>query len=240
MMPRIRHYLLLLALPLGLLVISVSLRLAWHLFDLPTAPVLAESVGGWLYRYGAPVIFLSALLEGTLLLGGYFPGIFVITISVITARSPYEALSAVIVGSCGLFVAHLINYGLGRHGWYRVLARFGLSSAIMDARKRLERRGPSAIFLSYWMPSLAALTDTAAGVMHVPFRRFALWSLAGVVFWDSLAGTIMYFLGDRALALASPNGTQSWLVFAVLGTWMAFLILRDALRPRDEPLVLVP
>lgn len=238
-MKSLRYYLELLAIPLGFVVMSLSLRVVWYVFDLPSADVFTDRIGAWIYTYGAPILFISALAEGMLLVGGYFPGIFVITISVITARTPYEAAFSVLVGSAGLFVAHMINYALGRFGWYRILVRFGLSSSVTQARARLEKRGAVAIFLSYWMPSLAALTDTAAGIMHLPFFRFALWSLAGVLFWDTVAGTVMYYLGDRAIALASPGGGNAWIVFGALGLWMLVLIILDV-RKKVPPSIAIP
>lgn len=222
-----RHYLRLFSIPLGFLLVTFSLRLLWLVFHLPPADVFALQIGGWLHEYGLPIVFLSAIAEGMLLVGGYFPGIFIISISVILARSPYEAFIAVVVGSAGLMVAHVANYLLGRYGWYRLLVAFGLSHSVATAKDRLERRGPMAIFLSYWMPSLASLTDTAAGIIAMPFRRFLLFSVAGVIFWDSLVGLFLYYLGDKAFALISPNGTDIWIVALVVVLWMVGLLVID-------------
>lgn len=229
-----RYYLKLLALPLFLLVISLSLRLLWSLFTLPSAPELADEVAGWLTKYGLPILFLCAMAEGMLLVGGYFPGVFVIAVSVLVARNWYEAAIAIAVGSAGLMTAHVINYQLGRHGWYRILARFGLTGAIKDAKERLEKRGPVAVFTTYWAPSIAAMTDTAAGIMKIPFWKFFLYALLASTFWNILAGTIMYQLGDRALELASPDSTGIWLVPSILIAWMVVLVGWDSLKVRNS------
>lgn len=229
-----RYYGALLAIPLLLLAVYVSIRIAWSVFSLPPAPVLTEMVGGWLIRYGLPVLFLAAMAEGMLLVGGYFPGVFVITVAVVVARSWQEAALAIAVGSAGLMAAHVINYQLGKHGWYRLLAHFGLSASIREARQRLERRGPAAVFATYWLPSLSSLTDTAAGIMRIPFRKFLVYSLAATIFWNTIAGSIMYYLGSQAIELAGPGGTQPWIVFTILGAWMFGLLLLDGRKKRRK------
>lgn len=235
MRARLGHYLSVLALPLTLLLVSLSLRVAWLLFDLPPAVEFAGTVSGWLQAYGLPVLLLCAMLEGMLLVGSYFPGVFIITVSVIVSRSWQEAVVVVVVGSAGTLVAHGINYFLGRHGWYHLLTRFGLGGAIRDARMRLERHGLAAVFTSYWMLSLAALTDTAAGIAGVPFRKFALYSLLGTIFWNSVAGTTMYLLGERAISLALPSsGTDVLFLFAWIAAWSGILIALDARRTRKR------
>ncbi len=230
----IKRYLALLSVPLFLLAVSLSLRVFWNVFDLPPAQVLADTIAGWLSRYGLPVLFLAAMAEGTLLVGGYFPGVFIITVAVIVARSWQEAVVAVIVGSLGLIAAHIVNYQLGRHGWYRLLSRFGLKGPIAQARHRLEKRGLWALFATYWMPSIAALTDTAAGIMAIPFRRFLVYAVAATFLWDTIAGTVMYLLGSKAIEIATPNGTDMWIVLPILGAWMLGLIIWDWRKRRSS------
>lgn len=233
-MSKARYYGGLLAIPLLLLAVYVSIRIAWTVFSLPPAPVLTEMVGGWLVRYGLPVLFLAAMAEGMLLVGGYFPGVFVITVAVVVARSWEEAVLAIAIGSAGLMAAHAVNYALGKYGWYRLLARLGLETSIREARHRLERRGPAAVFATYWLPSLSSLTDTAAGIMRIPFRKFVAYALAATVFWNAIAGSIMYYLGSRAIELAGPGGTQPWIVFSILAVWILGLLALDWKKGRRK------
>lgn len=234
MRARFHYYSALLAIPLLLLIVYISIRITWSVFNLPPAPELTEMVGGWLVRYGLPVLFLAAMAEGMLLVGGYFPGVFVITVAVVLARSWQEAALAVAIGSAGLMAAHIVNYQLGRHGWYRILARFGLSGSIKEARQRLERRGPAAVFATYWLPSLSSLTDTAAGIMGIPFGKFLTYALAATIFWNVIAGSIMYYLGSQAIELAGPGGTQPWIVLGIIGLWMLGLLASDWRKQRKS------
>jgi membrane-associated protein len=222
-----RYYLKLLSLPLLFLVLYSSLFIVWKIFNLPPAEELARVVKNWFDVYGLPVVFLSSILEGVLVFGSYFPGVFVIFIGVILAESVGEAIVVVITVSIGLLIAHIFNYALGRYGWYKLLVKFGMKSAVEKAQERLSKRGPIAIFLSYWLPSIGALTDTAAGIIHLPFRVFVTYSIISVLFWDTIVGVVVYILGDRALAIASPGATGSVVVYSIIAIWIVVLLVLD-------------
>src|SRR3989344_4441336 len=162
----LRHYLRLLSVPLALLAVYISLFIVWEMFDLPATQELGRMVKGWFNAYGLPALFVSAIIEGALLVGSYFPGVFVIFIGITLADSIPEAIAVMTVATIGLYIAHCLNYMLGKHGWYRLFVKFGLKSAIEQAQGKLVKRGPIAMFSSYWLPSAGALTDTAAGIMH--------------------------------------------------------------------------
>lgn len=223
----VKHYARVVSLPLFLITMTLSLRVIEYFLDLPPADVLVVSISEWLNRYGLPVLFFSALVEGMLLVGGYFPGVFVIFITMLVADSPQQAALFVAVGTAGLYIAHIANYLLGRYGWYRLLIRFGLRGAIRNAEERVERYGPAAIFSSYWLPSMGSLTDTAAGITRMSFGKFAMYSLASSIFWNSLVGFIVYRVGDAAIAYAAPGGDELLIVLGIIFTWMAILVALD-------------
>ncbi|RJQ29017.1 hypothetical protein C4565_02710 [Candidatus Parcubacteria bacterium] len=223
-----KYYLKLLSLPLSLLALFLSLNIIWRVFDLPPAEVFAQQVEVWFRSYGLIVLFISAFIEGVLLFGGYFPGVFVIFISIVLSQSIPDAILRVAVASVGLFLAHVFNYALGKYGWHRLLSRFGLKHSIAQAQENLVAHGALAIFSSYWLPSIGTLTDTAAGILQMPFKKFFVASLLSVIFWDSLVGTIVYIIGPKSLAIASSGGiTELIIQFSIVAIWIAVLLLLD-------------
>ena len=222
-----RYYLRLLSVPLSLLALYISLFIVWEIFDLPAAQELGQMVKEWFGTYGLPALFISSIIEGGLLIGSYFPGVFVIFIGITLADSIAEAAAAVAVATVGLYIAHCGNYILGKYGWYRLLVKFGLRTAIERTKEKLEARGPIAIFSSYWLPSAGALTDTAAGIMHMPFRTFLLYSLAASIFWNTLVGTLVYVLGDKALVIAAPGSGEKSILAAIIAIWVIILLVVD-------------
>lgn len=222
-----RYYLKLLSLPLLFVVLYVTLKIVWEVFDLPSAEVLAQQVRFLFDKYGTVTIFFGALIEGVLLVGGYFPGVFIIFIGVIIASSASQAAFFVTIGTLGLLAGHSINYLLGKYGWYRLLVKFGLKSSVEESKNNLLNKGPVAIFSTYWLPSLAALTDTAAGIIQMPFKKFITYSILSSVFWNSVVGIIVYTFNDFALSVASPGGNNFRFVLLALAIWMLALLFTD-------------
>lgn len=229
-----RYYLKLLSLPLLFIALFTSLFVLWEVFDLPPAEELSLLLRGYFEKYGLSVLFLSSIVEGMLLVGNYFPGVFVIFLGVIVAQNIPEAIIAVSVVTAGLLVAHIANYALGKYGWYRLLVKFGLKAAIEKAQEDLLKRGPLAILSSYWLPSVGALTDTAAGILQMPFKKFLAYSVASTIFWDSIAGTLVYSFKDVALQTSTPGTGGMFIMYGLLGGWALILLVLDFYRRRKE------
>ena len=157
---------------------------------------------------------------------------FVIFIGITLADSVPEAIAVMTVATIGLYIAHIVNYMLGKHGWYRLFVKFGLKSAIEQAQGKLVKRGPIAMFSSYWLPSAGALTDTAAGIMHMPFRTFLLYSFAASIFWNTLVGILVYVLGDKALVIAAPGSGEKSILTAIIAIWIIILLMIDFFKRR--------
>lgn len=223
-----KYYLRLLSLPLTLLVTFITLFALWKIFDLPSAEILVEKIGKFFDSYGLIVFYVSALIEGMLLFGGYFPGVFVIFVSVLSADSLGEAILRVSIGTLGLMTAHTVNYLLGKYGWYKLLVKFGLKSSIENAKNNISNKGIWAIFGSYWLPSIASLADTAAGILQMPFKKFILSSITASIIWNSIVGTIVYLTGVKILVIATSGGITELLIqLSIVVIWSAILLIAD-------------
>ena len=218
--PTLHTILRLIALPLILLVIYLTMAAIWLWLGLPIDDALIAVVRGWFDHYGLWIVFVGALIEGFLLLGQYFPGSFIIFLGVISAgrNIPHVALVVGIV-SLGFFIAYLGNYTLGLYGWHRLLVKFGLGGAIEKSKARLTSQGLNTIFFTYWEPNLASLTATAAGILQFPLRRFCMYSAAGIVAWNIVWGTLVYALGESALKLVGIK-----YIFIVFAVWVAVIV----------------
>ncbi len=228
-----RHYVKVLSVPLLFLLLYSSLNVIWNIFNLPPPDRLAEIVGGWFDTYGVPALFLASFLEGMLLVGSYFPGVFVIFLGVLVADSASGAALSVVVATLGLILAHILNYFMGKYGWYKLLVKFGMKDAIEQSKSRLEKRGPIAIPLSYWLPSIGALTNTAAGIIRMSFRKFLFYSIASSIFWYSLVGLVVYQIGDSALEVAG-GGAGNLYVFSIIALWILIVLVLDFREKRSS------
>ena len=207
--------------PLIFLFILRTLFILWKILDLPPQEEVVKIAKVYFDKYGLITVFISSIIEGLLLLGIYYPGSLVIFLGVIFAGSDIlaviEVVSVVIIG---MLISFVINFFLGKYGWYKLLLVFGLGESIENTKNRLIKYGFSAIFWSYILPNLAAFTSTAAGILQFSFRKFLLYSFLSVIFWDSFWGALVYFLGEDALNLVGFK-----FAFVALAVWIIVKLL---------------
>ena len=215
-------------LPLIFLGAVVSLFFVWKIFNLPPQERLIEIARSYFDAYGLITVFISSILEGVLLVGWYYPGSLVIFLGVIFAGNDVIRATEVISSvTAGFFVAYALNFALGKYGWYRVLLVLGLREPLERAEHRLASYGLKAIFLTHWHPNLAGLTSTAAGILHIPFKKFFLYSCVSTILWNIFWGSLVYFLGERALTLVGFR-----FVLIVLGIWILVRIFSERIKTK--------
>ena len=92
-------------LPLIFLAIFLSLWAVWKLLDLPPKDELIEITRRYFDLYGYWIVFASAIIEGMLLVGLYYPGSLVILLGVIFAgKNIPEVIWVVTLVTIGLFL----------------------------------------------------------------------------------------------------------------------------------------
>ncbi len=211
-----------LAVPLVLLGIYLSVYFIGNLFGMPSSDELIIIVRNWFAHYGLWVVFVGALIEGFLLLGQYFPGGFIIFLGVISAGTDVlRASEVVLIVSIAFFISYTLNYWVGKYGWYRLLVKFGLTRSIQQSQEKLSKYGLKSIFFTYWEPNLASLLATAAGIVNIPLVSFSLYSAAGIAIWNIVWGTLVFNLGESALKLAGIK-----YVIVICAGWVAVLIIK--------------
>lgn len=206
--------------PLILLGFYLSLWGIWLLFDLPKDDEMVKIINDYFSKHGLWVLFIAAVIEGALILGQYFPGGFVIFIGVISAGDDIARVVLVVaIVSLAFFIAYLLNYLLGKFGWYRLLLKLGLRRALEDAQTKLKKQFFWGIVASYWEPNLASITATAAGILQYSWKRFLFYSLVGIVIWNTAWGIFVHVLGQELFRFFGFK--YAIVVFAF---WIALLV----------------
>ncbi|MDB5204729.1 MAG: DedA family protein [Candidatus Taylorbacteria bacterium] len=223
-----KEYLKLLLVPLGLLVIYLTMAFLWKVFGLPSDDQMIPLVKEYFNQYGILIVFLGALIEGFFIVGQYFPGGFIIFLGVISSVGDIpRAIAVVSVTSLAFFIAYTLNYFVGKYGWYKVLLKFGFGHSLEMAKGKLEKQGMNAIVFSYWEPNLASIIATAAGTLSISLRKFSIYSLFGIVIWNIFWGVLVYTLGDNALKIIGVK-----YVLVIFGIWILILILKKFISGR--------
>jgi membrane protein DedA with SNARE-associated domain len=190
-------------------------------FDLPEGEAFFEMLRINIQTYGLPLSFVGAFLEGLFCIGWYFPGSSIIFLSVIFAGSAQYAALSVVVVTTALYLAYCCNYFLGKHGWHRLLVRFGMQNQLDDAERQLNRHGLRAIFFTFWNPGLASLVATAAGTLRYPFKRFALASFVALSIWNTFWGVLAYVVGEKIIEYVFSYT----FILIMIGVWIVVRII---------------
>ncbi len=211
-----------LSIPLLLMLGYLSVLVLWDLFQLPKGEQLVSLTKDWFAHYGLWLVFVSALLEGTLILGQYYPGGLVIFLGVISAGHNWPRVAAVVaVVSLSFFIGYTIDYAVGKYGWYKLLLKFGLKKSLENAQAKLQKHQLNAVFFTYWEPNLASIVATAAGTLQIPLLKFSVYSAVGIIIWNTFWGALVASLGDKALEIMGIK----W-VLIVFGAWVGILLIK--------------
>ncbi len=212
-----------LSLPLTIIIFTLLYQILWRFLNWPTGEALTTLLTNFFIHYGLWLVLLCSILESAVVIGNYFPGGLVIFISVVACQGdlPKIVLTVLIV-SIGFFIGYLIDYLLGKFGWYKLLVKFGFSNQIEQAKTKLLKHSLKAIFSSYWEVNLASITATSAGILQMDFKTF-LWQSTGVLlFWNLVWGTLVSTLGKRSIEIIT-----NWkYAVPILATWLTVLILK--------------
>lgn len=189
--------------------------------DLPDQEQLTITAQKYFDRFGLFVVFLSAAIEALLFVGLYYPGGLVILLSVIfTGPDPLKVLGIVLVVTGGMVTSYVINFFLGRHGWYRLFRALGMEDQIKRGKEKLTKYGLTAILLANWHPNFGSIIATAAGVLNFSFKKFFMYSLLSSLCWNIFWGTVAYLFGD--IVLSAIRGPQ--VILLVIAIWIAIVV----------------
>ncbi|MFZ5390675.1 MAG: DedA family protein [Patescibacteria group bacterium] len=140
-----------------------------------------------------------------------------------------KVVTVVLIVMLAFMASYSASYLLGKYGWYKLFLKLGFNKAIETAKQKLVKKEFTAIFFTYWNPNLAAMTATAAGILQIPWRRFAIRSLLGIVFWETFWGLLVFKLGSSALKIMGLR----W-VLIICGAWVLGILLKHYLFDKKK------
>lgn len=216
-----------LLLPLAIVVLVGVLYGIWKLLDLPSEQRVIEIARGYFQHYGPAIVILSSFIEGLLIIGLYFPGSIVFFLGLILAGSdPLKVAEVACFGIIGIWLAYVVNFYVGRFGWYHVFIVVGLKESLETAKRKLDRNGLSTVAMTFWHPNIGAVVATAAGVLDFRAEVFLPVSLLAVAFWLSFWSAVVFWLGPDAVSILGFR-----VLIAVLLIWMVFRFLKARYHP---------
>lgn len=223
---KLKKFLKEVSLPVALIIIYFILFSFQKVVSLPSQDQALDSIFNFLNAQSFFIIFLIALLEGSLILGQYAPGGLIIFLSIISAGTDIpRIILLVLVISLAFMIAYSIDYLIGYYGINTLAKKFGLAKYIARYKTRLESNQFSTIFFTYWETNLASLVAVAAGSLRTPFKKFFMYSLAGVLFWNTFWAILLVLFGSVIIRIF---GYQYLLVLVVV--WIVFIFYKNFIK----------
>ena len=195
-----RKYFLYLVLPVIVLVVYISLVFILRKIGLPTPEEIIAFTQGYYETYGYWVVLVGAVAEGALFINWYLPGSIVVALGVVFAKaSGLSVLFVLFLIIVGFFLTAILNYALGRFGWYHIFLKLGLKTPLEKVQAKIIDKGLNILFTTYIHPNFGSLAATAAGILRLPFFKFVLYSLISITVWNSLWTILFYYFGPALL-----------------------------------------
>jgi membrane protein DedA with SNARE-associated domain len=162
------------------------------------SPVVLAVIGALVF--GEAAVFLGFVLPGetAVLIGGFLAS---------TGKLSVYVLAGVVVAAA--IIGDSVGYEVGRTIGPRVLRTRMLrrhEHRIEGARRFLDGRGASAVFIGRFTAFLRAVTPGLAGLSRMRYRRFLAWNAAGGVVWGLGVVVLGYLAGSSYEQVAHRLG----------------------------------
>ncbi|HEV3304985.1 MAG TPA: DedA family protein [Candidatus Sulfotelmatobacter sp.] len=163
-----------------------------HTFDL---------VRGALVHYGYWAVAAALLLENA---GVPVPGETVLLLASFLAYSERDLKLGwiVLVGTLAATVGDNLGYAIGNYGGRSLLERYRNVFRIRDTtlargEGMFEQYGSVTILFSRFVFGMRVIAGPLAGVLRMPWKRFAAFNFLGAALWVSAISLAGYFFGGR-------------------------------------------
>lgn len=152
-------------LPLSALIFYIFLLVLWTVNIIPEPKGILEFLESLYNSYGFIGLFIASFLEGIVYLGLYFPGSFIIALSVLLSDGKFISLLTIsLIVALALTLTSIINYILGKYVFYKEFRH-------KTEHKKVASKG---LFFSILHPNLLAFYYFNSGIEKQSPLRIAL------------------------------------------------------------------
>ena len=159
---------------------------------------LFELLREYLAHYGYWAVAAALLLENS---GVPVPGETMLLLASFLAYSEHRLHLPYII-LVGVFAATIgdnLGFLLGHYGGKPLLERYRklphVYRTIARGESLIQRYGSFAIFIARFIAGMRIIAGPLAGVLHMPWRKFAIFNFLGAAVWVTVISSIGYFFG---------------------------------------------
>ncbi len=199
---RLKGFIKFASFPLGLFLLLYFGGSIWHAFGLPSVGEVVGYARAMYEVHGYWLVFVAALMEGCPVLNWYLPGSVVVLTGTVFAIDGGQSVAITIaLVIIAFFIMAIVNYLLGKYGWYKLFLKFGLKAEIRKVQERLKKYGFMVMLISYVHPHTGALVSTAAGILQMDFKTFLKYTAFSYFAWATFWTLIAYTVGPQFLSV---------------------------------------
>ena len=147
-------------------------------------------------------------------------------------------LSGVIIaGSIGSLVAAALLYWVGRkipnQNIFNWVDRYGKYLFIKseDVKKALdwfEKYGHRVVFFGRMVPAVRSLISIPAGMSHMPFWKFMLYSSVGTIIWTTFLACVGYYFGNNIELMQQIFSRVGYVIITIVLILVAYFFYKKS------------
>ncbi|MFA6136059.1 MAG: hypothetical protein WC705_01755 [Candidatus Paceibacterota bacterium] len=208
-------------LPLSALIFYLVVLLFWKLGIIPSPANALTFLEGLYESYGLVGLFIASFLEGVVYLGLYFPGSFIVALTVILSNGSFLSLLSIsLVVACALTITSLINYLIGKS-----LTKNKPNSSSLTVNKQIVSKGLVASMLhpnslAFYFLNLGIKKENLLKIVFVPIFM-TLYGLA--------LGYLLYSVKEPLKRAADSPYALITLIFI----WIIIAFIVESRRNKD-------
>jgi membrane protein DedA with SNARE-associated domain len=162
---------------------------------------ILESLRTLIAQYGYWAVGAALLLENS---GVPVPGETILLLASFLAYSRHELQLPyiILIGVCAATLGDNLGYAIGYRGGRPLLDRyqnvFRIKPDTIERGERLfAQYGAVTIFFSRFIFGLRVIAGPLAGVLRMPWKRFAVFNFLGALVWVSVISGVGYKFGEH-------------------------------------------
>jgi len=219
------------AFPLLLAGMLLLLIAFYEALGLPSPQNIVDTAEALYNEYGYSILFAGAFVEAIFMVSMYLPGSFVIFLAIyFSDKSIGDLISVSAVVIAAVISANVINFILGRYGFYRLLRYLGGDAAVSSMTETFNKYGDRTLLFTGFHPNFLAIATVCAGIARRSPTRTLIWVVVSSFVW---VPPIVWLSSVLVNEISKNAGNGHYVILAILLIWAGAATLRSYLSSRN-------
>jgi membrane protein DedA with SNARE-associated domain len=199
---------------------------------------LFDMLRGYFHVHGYWTVGLALLLENA---GVPVPGETILLFASFLARTEHQLQLPwiIVVGTIAATIGDNAGYWIGRRGGRPLLERYQnvfrvRPKHIRRGEQLFEKHGAATVFFARFIFGMRIIAGPLAGVLHMEWRRFALFNFLGAITWVTTMSLVGYMFGEAWERLVDLVKDANIALGAIAALVVIYLVWRGRRRAANR------